>query len=306
MQFYDLIIVGSGPAGLSAAITARRAGLSVLMLEKDIVGGGPAIMASIDTYPGIEKIDGWTFTRTMEKQVRNLGVEILESEEVMRVLSLDDGTKTIEADNGKKYTARTVLVATGGAPQKLNVAGENRLAGKGVHYCAQCAGPAYKGGTVLVCGNGAPALTAADHLLNLAVRVCMVVKEEKLSGDAILAEKLYSGDRFQLLPRTAVSRISGDFQVTGVELLSLEDGKVQDLAVDGIFIYQGAEPRTSCVAVEKDRLAHVLVDSRMQTSVPGIFAAGGAVRSDSRIVIAAGEGALAALSAAAYINNYQN
>jgi thioredoxin reductase (NADPH) len=303
MQLYDVIIIGGGPAGLSAAMTARRAGCTVLMLEKDIVGGGPAIMASIDTYPGIEKIDGWTFTRTMEKQVRKLGVEILESEEVMRVLPLDAGTITVETDTGKKHTAKAVLVATGGAPRELKVAGENRLRGKGVHYCAQCAGSAYTGGTVMVCGNGAPALTAADHLSKLAARVLMVVKEDRLSGDAILAEKLHANDRFQLLPNTAVRRISGDFQVTGVELVALEDGKVRDLAVDGIFIYQGAEPRTSCIAAEKDRLGHVTVDARMQTSIPGIFAAGGAVRPDSRIVIAAGEGALAALSAAAYVTN---
>jgi len=203
MTLHDCLIIGGGPAGLSAAMTARRAGLGVLLLEKDIIGGGPAVLASIDNYPGIAAIDGWTFTRTMEKQVRDLGVEILEPSEAVSVLLMDDTTKRVITGSGDRYGARAVIIASGGAPKKLHVDGEERLLRRGVHYCAQCAGPAYKERMVMVCGNGGPALAATDHLLKLGVKKVIFVSEDpELKGDALLVARLLACDRFQFLPRT--------------------------------------------------------------------------------------------------------
>ena len=301
MTLYDCIIVGGGPAGLSAAIGARRTGLTVLLLEKDIVGGSPAVMASIENYPGIEKIDGWAFTRIMEKQVINLGAEIRESAEVVSVVPEADGTKTVTIASSRKYTAKTVIIASGGESKKLLVPGEERLARQGVHNCAQCAGPAYKKGTVVVCGNGGPALTAADHLLKLATQVVFVTEDPELRGDAILAAQLSADDRFQLLPRTRVKQIRGASRVEGLKLFSHASGASRELAVDAIFVYRGLVPRTAILAAVKDQQGYLRVDAQLQTSIAGVFAAGIVVRPEPQIVIAAGEGARAGLAAAAWI-----
>jgi thioredoxin reductase (NADPH) len=302
MTLHDCLIIGGGPAGLSAAMTARRAGLGVLLLEKDIVGGGPAVLAAIDNYPGIAGIDGWTLTRTMEKQARDLGVEILESTEAVSVLLMDDTTKTVTTDNGRKYGARTVIIASGGAPKRLHVEGEERLIRRGVHYCAQCAGPAYKERTVMVCGNGGPALTAADHLLKLAVkRVIFVTEDQQLAGDVFLAADLVACDRFQFLPRTRVRRLTGASQVAGVVLLGLASDETWELAVDAVFVYRGIVPCSTLLAADRDPQGYLQVDPQMQTSMAGVFGAGSVVRSDAQIVIAAGEGARAGLAAAAWV-----
>jgi len=302
MTAHDCLIIGGGPAGLSAAMTARRAGLGVLLLEKDIVGGGAAVLASIDNYPGITGIDGWTLTRTMEKQVRDLGVEILESVEAISVVLMDDTSKKVTTGCGERYRARTVIIASGGAPKMLQVDGEKRLARRGVHYCAQCAGPAYKERTVVVCGNGGPALAAADHLLKLAVKKVIFVSEDpQLEGDAFLAAHLLTCERFQFLPRTRVRRLTGASQVAGVELLFLASNQSRELAVDAVFVYRGIVPRSTFLAADLDPQGYLQVDSQMQTSVAGVFGAGSVVRPDSQIVIAAGEGARAGQVAAAWI-----
>lgn len=304
MTLCDCIIIGGGPAGLSAAIAARRAGIYVLLLEKDIVGGSPAVMASIDNYPGIETIDGWTLTRVMEKQVKKLGAEIRESAEVVGVVPEADGTKTVAMASGWEYRARTVIVASGGEPEKLLVPGEERLARKGVHYCAQCAGPAYKEGTVVVCGNGSRALTAADHLLKQATRVVFITADRQLLGDAILAAKLTADDRFQLLPNTRIHEIRGAAQVEAVEFGPPASGAGRELAVDAVFIYRGLAPRTAILAADKDEQGYLQVDAQLQTSIAGVFGAGSVVRADVEIVIAAGDGARAGLAAAAWIAAY--
>ena len=302
MILHDCLIIGGGPAGLSAAMTARRAGLGVLLLEKDIVGGGPAVLAAIDNYPGIVGIDGWTLTRTMEKQVRDLGVEILESTEAVSVLLMDDTSKSVTTGNGPKYRARTVIIASGGAPKRLHVEGEELLVRRGVHYCAQCAGPAYQERTVMVCGNGGPALTAAAHLLKLAVkRVIFVTEDRHLTGDVFLAADLMASDRFQFLPRTRVRRITGSTQVAGVVLFGLAGGETWELAVDAVFVYRGIVPSSTLLAADRNPLGYLQVDPQMQTSVDGVFGAGSVVRPDAQIVIAAGEGAKAGLAAAAWV-----
>jgi thioredoxin reductase (NADPH) len=301
MTEFDLLIAGSGPAGLAAAMAGRRAGLSVLILEKDIVGGGTAVLASIESYPGIEKVDGWTLTRIMEKQVRDLGTEIMEGEEVTAILPQGADSKKVETASARVFGAKAVIIATGGAPKKLGLAGEDYFAGRGVHACAQCAGPAYKGKVVAVCGNGGAALHAAQHLLNLGAKVVFVTGDEGLRGDAILAAGLAVADGFRLLPSVAVQRILGDGSVRGIEVASLRDGVTEALAVEGIFLYLGLEPRTAFLPAERNDEGFFLVDARLQTSIPGIFAAGGVIAAESEIVIAAGEGTRAALAAAAYI-----
>jgi thioredoxin reductase (NADPH) len=205
----------------------------------------------------------------------------------------------------RKYTAKTVIIASGGEPKNLMVQGEERLARQGVHYCAQCAGPAYRKGTVVVCGNGSPALTAADHLLKLpAARVIFVTEDPELRGDAILAAKLSADDRFQLLPRTRVQQIRGASRVEGLELFSHASGASREMAVDAIFVYRGLVPRTTILAAAKDQQGYLQVDAQLQTSIAGVFAASIVVRPEPQIVIAAGEGARAGLAAAAWIDAY--
>jgi thioredoxin reductase (NADPH) len=302
MTLYDCLIIGGGPAGLSAAMTVRRAGLGALLLEKDIIGGGAAVLARIDNYPGIAGIDGWTLTRTMEKQVLDLGVEIVESMEAVSVVLMDDSTKRVTTMSGEKYGARTVIIASGGDPKMLHVEGEERLARRGVHYCAQCAGPAYTGRTVIVCGNGGPALAAADHLLNLAVKkVIFATEDPELAGDAFLAAHLLACERFQFMPRTRVLQFSGATQVDGVELLFLTGNERRKLGIDAVFVYRGIVPRSAFLAAVRDPQGYLQVELQMQTSVAGVFAAGSVVRPDTQLVIATGDGARAGEAAAAWI-----
>lgn len=300
MKTYDLIIIGGGPAGLSSAIFAHRLGLETIVLEKNITGGQPAIAACIENYPGIEKIDGWTLTRVMEKQVKDLGVAIFESQEATKI-GTETGYFTVITRGGAEYLGRAIVIATGGEPAELQVKGEKRLARKGVHYCAQCAGPAYRDGKVAVCGNGYQALIAAAHLLNLAERVFFITEDSRLYGDAVLSRKLSTENRLHQIHRTIIQRILGDTQVEAIETKSLESGDVRQLKVDAVFVHMGINPRTDIIHAEKDQKGFLRVDLNMQTSIPGIFAVGNAVRADCRIVIAAGEGARAAFSVAASI-----
>jgi len=305
MNTYDLIVVGGGPAGLSCSLYSSRLGLATLVLETNVMGGLAAIAASIEDYPGIEKIDGWTFTRIMEKQAMRASAKLVESEQVIQISSAADGLKNVASASGRTYSSTAVVIATGGEPKKLAVEGEERLARKGVHYCAQCAGPAYKGGLAAVCGNGNPALIAALHLLQLAEEVFFITEDKCLSGEWVLQKKLKNENRFHLLPETRIRRIIGDARVEAVEVQPLDGGKARRLTIEGLFIYTGIVPRTGIVQADKDRHGFLKVDSTLQTSIAGIFAAGNVIGPDCRTVIAAGEGARAALSAAAYIDGFK-
>lgn len=182
---YDIIILGGGVAGLAAAITAGQSGLRVLVLEKAVFGGSVAVLESVSGYPGIEQIGGWELTQTMVKQAGHDGCELLDSIEVNDVQKLENNTFEIKSSDGNRLRVRSVIITTGGQPRLLGLQDESRFAQRGVHTCAQCAGPRYKDRYVAVAGNGTWAVEAALHLLNLGCEVAFITGDTEMYGNYI-------------------------------------------------------------------------------------------------------------------------
>jgi thioredoxin reductase (NADPH) len=294
---WDVIIVGAGVAGLSAAMQASRLGLSCLVLEKLVPGGGACLTKQVENYPGYESIDGWTLTRKFEAQALEAGAEIRDSEEVLRVLPAEGEVRIATAK--EEQTARAVIIASGTREKMLNVRGEKRLRGMGVHYCAPCAGYSYKNKRVAVVGNNDHAVANALFLAEIASEVTIIFEEERLRAEKPLLEKLEEVQNVALLPNARVTAFSGEERLEEVSLSVA--GEPRTIAPDGVFIYTGRVPNSEIVDVEKDAEGYILVDCDMRTSAKGIFACGGVVRRNARIASSAGDGMVAALSAAEYL-----
>ncbi|NOZ58485.1 MAG: FAD-dependent oxidoreductase [Euryarchaeota archaeon] len=294
---WDVVVVGAGVAGLSAAMQASRLGLSCLVLEKLVPGGGACLAKQVENYPGYESIDGWTLTRKFEAAALEAGAEIREEAEVLRVIHAEG--KVSVATGDEELTARAVIIASGTREKPLGVPGERRLKGTGVHYCAPCAGYSYRNKRVAVVGSSLMAVENALFLSEIASEVTLIFEEERLRAERPLLERLAEAQNVALLPNARVIAFSGEERLAGVELSVA--GERRTLDVEGAFIYAGRVPNSELVDVEKDEEGYILVDCDMQTSARGIFACGGVVRRNARIASSAGEGTVAALSAAEYL-----
>lgn len=301
---HDLIVVGGGPAGLSAALFGARLGLAVLLLEKGLVGGHPAVMARIDDFPGVAEADGWDLTRTMERQVRTAGVILAEDEEVESICP-DSGRFLIRTGLGREVRGRAVILATGGEPEPLQAPGAERLARKGLHSCVQCAGPAYKGRRAAVCGNRNPALAAAAHLLTLTDTVFFITRAKEMHGDAALLAPLLQHPGLVLLPETRIRALKGGLRL---EHLVLEEasGQVKTLEVDALFNYQRMVPRTGMVDAAKDSRGFLKQDGHGAASMAGLFGAGFVVDPEARLVTAVADGCRVAQAVARYLTAGQS
>ncbi len=297
MKYYDVIVAGGGPAGLSAAIYTCRYGLRTLVIEKMICGGQPALAVKVENYPGFEAIDGWELTRKFYRQAVKNGAEIREEEEVLSVEVRED-IKLVRTSLGE-YESGALIVATGGTPKRLRVEGEEEYLRRGVHYCAQCAGHAYKGKRVAVIGSGDSALDAALFLSEIASQVFIISKKDYLSGQKVLIDAVSSKPNVDVLLNSEVAGFYGDG--SSLEGVLLKDGRRLD--VSAAFVYIGFVPNSHIVDVEKTPGGFIKVDSQMRTSLPGVFACGNVVRKNAQIVSSAGEGAIAALSAVEYLRD---
>lgn len=300
----DLLILGAGPAGLSAAIYAVRAGLDCSILEKFSPGGQVMNTDEVENYPGfVEPIGGWDLMSRMEQQARRLGVSI-ENGEITSV-DKDEASKifTVKLSDGKEVTARTVIIATGAAFRKLNVPGEVEFTGRGVSYCATCDGAFFKEKTVAVIGGGDVALEEANFLTRFASKVYLLHRRDAFRGAKILQDRVMSNQKIEPVYDTVVNSINGAMKVTGVSVKNKKSGENNDIPVEGVFIFVGYDPNSSFLP---DNLLNenreVIVDMNMKTSIDGLFAAGD-IRSGSKrqIVMAAADGATAALEAYNYI-----
>ncbi len=298
----DFIIIACGAAGLAASIFFGKTRLYTLLLEKALVGGQPAVAPTINDYPGVANVDGWTLTQTMQKQAESFGVLVIESTEVSNVISKSPTFHRIETTQGNSYASQTVIITSGTTPKNLTVPGSKRLDRKGVHYCAQCAGPAYKEKIVVVYGNGSIAVQAAIHLLALAKKVIMITTESVLLGDKLNRDSVIRNAKFTHLPDTVVKRIFGQKNVTGLEIKNSKISSIETLSTDAIFAYQGGCPNTKSISAHMDPAGFLKVDNTFQTSIPGLFAAGNVIQPDIPMVIATGQGAQAAMSAIDTLN----
>jgi len=300
---WDVIVIGAGPAGFTAAIYAARFGLDVIIVSKDL-GGNMALTDLIENYPGFpEGISGSELTSRMHEHVKKLGVEVI-FDEVERV----DPTECayyegpckfeVKTGNGKTYKAKTIIIAVGASPRKLQVPGEERLTGRGVSYCATCDGPLFKGKKVIVVGGGNTALQEALYLKSIGVDVTLVHRRDGFRADKILQDRFRESGIPAVL-NTVVTEIKGDSKVEAVRLKNRVTGEESEMKVDGVFIFIGYEPKTDFVKHLgiTDEYGYIPVDMKMGTKIKGIFAAGDITNVFKQIAVAVGQGAVAANSA---------
>ncbi|GGI64137.1 FAD-dependent oxidoreductase [Limosilactobacillus caviae] len=307
-HLYDLIIVGAGPAGLSAGLYAGRATLDTLIIEGDTVGGQVTTTSVVYNYPAVEKIDGTQLMNQMQKQVTNFGVEIKHDE--ITDFDIDGEVKTLVGKNGQKYTARSVIIATGANPKKIGFPGENEFRGRGIAYCSTCDGELFTGLQVFVVGGGYAAAEEADYLSRFAKHVTVLVRGDHFSCPVLTAKRALDNPKVSVEYNTEVKEVSGDDYLTTATLVNNKTGKETVYHVDdgdqtfGMFIYIGTQPATKPLAntLDLDDRGYIKTDENGKTNVNGVYAAGDVIEKNLRqIVTAASDGAIAATAAERYI-----
>lgn len=297
---YDTIIIGSGPAGMTAAIYAARREMKTLVVGKEL--GGQVVWASeIENYPGFKKIDNFDLISKMNEQVISLGVEI-KSDTIKKVEKKED--KFILQTEKETYEAKTVIIAMGLAPKRLAIPGEEEFNAKGVSYCANCDGPFYKQKTVAVVGGGNSALDAAEVLSKIAKKIYLIHRREEFRGFEALVEEVKEKENIKLLLNSEIKEILGNQKVNKIKVLNKKTGEEKELETDGVFIEIGRIASTDLIAdlVERDEKLQIKVDEKQMTKTSGLFAAGDVVSGEfKQITIACGEATVAALAAYQYI-----
>jgi thioredoxin reductase (NADPH) len=299
-----LIIIGAGPAGLTAGLYAARSRLKTLLLERLSPGGQVLLTDSVENYPGFpEGISGFELMDRMRSQAERFGLSI-ESQEVIR-LNITREKKEVITDKGT-LESRSLILTMGATPRKLNIEGEVSLTGKGVSYCATCDGPFYRDREVAVIGGGDTAVEEALYLTRFASRVHLIHRRDALRATRLLQERAFAQEKIAFAWDSIPTRIVGDAGVTEIELRNVKSGDLSRLTVDGVFIFIGYDPNNDLVKglLELDGVGFIVTDNDMQTSVPGVFAAGD-IRSKllRQISTAVGEGATAAFAAERYLEN---
>ena len=302
----DCVIIGAGPAGLSAAIYGMRAGLDLVVMEKLSPGGQVMTTYEVENYPGfVEPVQGWDLVGRIEGQARRLGAEI-ESCEILSLEKDEAGDRfLLKRDDDSVMETRTVIMATGVSLKKLGVPGEGPYIGRGVSYCGTCDGAFFKGKKIAVVGGGDTALDEAHFLTRFVEKVYLVHRRDKFRGTKILQDRVLCDQRIEPVYNTVVESINGGDKVTGVTVRNVVTGVASDLALDGVFIFIGHDPNTALMpAGTLNEAGEIITDMKMSTSVPGLFAAGDLRAGSGRqIVMAASDGAMAAMSAYKYIES---
>lgn len=299
---YDLAIIGGGPAGLSAALSAGRAGLSCIVLEKLFFGGQMLKTAEIDNYPGVPDIrDVYSFSESMRAQAASFGAEF-KTEEVVKVCE-NKGIKIAVTANGE-YHAKAVILATGAFPKKTGVPGEDDFAAKGVSYCATCDGAFFKNKTAAVIGGGDTALEDALFLSAICQTVYVIHRRDTFRGAMHLYKQAKSKSNIQFVLNSTVSEIIGNQTVTGVRVKNVKNETETQIETNAVFIAIGSVPSSGLLKgfVKLDRYGYVITDENLQTSVCGVFAVGDVRQKNLRqIITAVSDGAEAAYNAQKYI-----
>lgn len=297
---YDLIILGAGPAGLTAGIYAARGGLNAVIVESKAVGGQAALTAEIENYPGFASVSGYELVSLMQAQCEALGVSFVF--DVPVTLSLDGDVKRVETAYSGTLEARAVILATGALPRTLGIERESELMGGGVSYCATCDGAFFRGKPVAVVGGGNTAVEDALYLEKFASEVYLIHRRDALRADAILADRVKNSG-VHIVWDSVVTALDGDKKLQSVTLKNVKSGDTSSLAVNGLFVAVGQKPATEgLTGVELDG-GYIVTDSEMRTSLPGVFAAGDVRKKTLRqVVTAAADGAVAAESAIKFLN----
>lgn len=302
MGVYDVVIIGSGPAGLTAGLYTTRAGLKTLILENQGFGGYLVNIDLIENYPGFtEGIRGNELAHSMMKQTMSYGVEFQLTE--VTGLELGEDPKVVRTTQGD-YSAKAIIIAGGSHPKKLGIPGEEEFVGKGVAYCAVCEGGSFANKVVAVAGGGDAGVTEGLYLTRIASKVIIIEIIPELNATEVLRKRALANPKIEIRCGTKIKAIVGDSQVKGLELQDVKTGQESALEVDGVFVRIGLEPNSDYLkgALPLDSGGQILVNDEMETQVPGCFAAGDIRHNSKRQVITAtGDGATAALSASRFI-----
>ena len=301
-MIYDIIIIGGGPAGYTAALYGARAGLSVLVLEKLFTGGQMAQTMQIDNYPGFDEgIDGFTLGTKMQAAAEKFGAQTINAD--VDSVDLSGQIKILSTSSGE-LKAKTVIIASGAAPRNLELANEKEFTGKGVHYCAACDGMFYRDKTVVVVGGGNTAVSDALMLSRVAKKVYLVHRRDTLRATKIYHKQLEDASNVEFIWNSVISKLNGAGRLETIEVTNLKSGDITVLDADGIFVSVGRKPETDFLngAVELDKSGYIVADESTRTNLSGVFAAGD-VRTKTlrQVITAASDGAVAAHSAEEYI-----
>jgi thioredoxin reductase (NADPH) len=301
---YDVIIIGSGPAGLSAAIYARRAQLNLLVIEKASISGGQVINTyEVDNYPGTPCISGFDLSTKFREHADKLDTTFITGE--VTDFQIEQDIKVITMDNGTKYRSKAVIIAAGGVPRRLNVEGEEKLLGMGVSYCATCDGAFFKDKTVAVAGGGDVAVEDAIFLSRICKKVYVIHRRNQFRAKKSLASKLLSIKNVTVLWDSVVEKINGDSVVESVTIKNVKTDEKTSYDISGIFVAVGYMPNSEIYKdlVATDEYGYIISDESCSTNIPGIFAAGDIRTKELRqIITAASDGAIAATAVEKYLN----
>lgn len=300
---FDTIILGGGPAGLSAAIYASRGAVSTAIVDINMLGGQPSNYLELENYPGFQIVGGYDLMEKFEEHADKFGVHKFPMQEIE---SIDLKSKTIKTKE-YEFNAKTIIIATGAQPMKLGVSGESEFVGRGVSYCAVCDGAFYRNKVVAVVGGGNAAVEEAMYLTKFADKVYIIHRRDELRADKIIQERAFKNDKIEFIWNSVVKEIKGDNLVTTAVLENVKTKEISNLSVNGVFPYIGMTPNVENISgqLQQDARGFVVTDETMATSVDGIFAVGDVRTTPLRQVItAASDGAVGAVYAVKYLETH--
>ena len=302
MDIYDLVILGAGPAGITASVYAARKKLNFLVVTQD-VGGQAALSGDIENYTGYQFITGPQLALKFQEHMDSFGIKLNMPEEVKKI---EKQGKVIRIVTDKsEYLSKTLIVATGKRPRELNIDGEKEFKNKGVTYCATCDGPLFRGKNVAIIGGGNSALDAALQMVRISPKIYVINIASQLEGDLVMVEKVEEASGVEVWNNSKVKRIFGDVFVGGIEVE--KEGETRDLAVEGVFVEIGLVPNADFADIlQRNQQGEIIVDCYNNTGVEGIFSAGDVTNvPEKQIIIACGEGSKASLAAFRYLSTHK-
>jgi thioredoxin reductase (NADPH) len=301
---YDAIVIGAGPAGLTAGIYLSRARVHTLILNEGTVGGQMVLTHEIANYPGVESINGYQLSMVMRNQAKKFGCDI-KSNITVESISLEGEIKEVVLSDGAKYTADAVILTPGGRSRTLGVTGEDMLKGKGISYCATCDGDFFTDKEIMVVGGGNSALEEAVSLTKYASKVTIVHQFDHFQAFEFAIEEARNHPKINFMMESTITAFHGDEKLEGVEITDLKTGTKENHAIDGVFIFIGYVANTEFLEgkIELNKWKEIVVDTDMQTSIKGVFAAGDSITKKYRqVTTAVADGTIAALAASKYIH----
>lgn len=303
MEKYDVIVIGAGPGGMTAALYASRANLSVLMLDRGIYGGQMNNTAEIENYPGFKSILGPDLAKNMYESSINFGAKYAYG--TVQTIEEHDDTKIVKTDEGD-FEAKVVIIGTGSQYRKLSVPGENEYGGRGVSYCAVCDGAFFKNREVVVVGGGDSAISEAIYLAGITAKVTVVHRRDKLRAQKVIQDQAFANDKINFVWNTNVTEIIGDdMKVTGVKMVNNKTNDTSIIPANGVFIYVGNNPMTEAFSDLNitDEKGWIKTNDKMETAVKGVYAVGDVREKDLRqVTTAVGDGGIAGQQAFDYIS----